>query len=176
MLKNAMRSMFKNIMRSLGYVPLAICTDLNNEIAELNRDVHSVAAIAAKLTKERDTFKEDNRNASMRIAQQAEMAGALRAEIKKKTAVIAELDEALVRARSAPKAPVLVSAYAVDSKDEKTVSLEIAGYSKAGELVTVPVRTLVRSKANIKTLSDAAAAIAAAFGASDTTINPETLA
>ena len=168
--------MLKNIMRSLGYVPLAICVDLNNEIAGLNRELNNVGAIAAKISKERDALKTKESAHYLRVTDLEGTIAALRAEIKRKTAAIAELDEALLRARSAPKAPVLVSAYAVDSKDEKTVSLEIAGYSKAGELVTVPVRKLVRSKANVKSLSDTAAAIAAAFGASDTTINPETLA
>lgn len=151
--------MLKNIMRSLGYVPLAVATDLNNEVVRVERDY---ATAVEHLRKEIATI--------IRQRDEAEK----RAETEAKRRINDAADHAIVCKNydtMLKKSARLVSVYVIDGTARKETRLMVAATDKEGNNVAVPVRKLVLNKKNRETLIDAAKMIAVSFGIAHTTVD-----
>lgn len=147
--------MLDRIMRSLGYVPQVIVTDIHNHSVQLDTNL---AAADLEIT---------------RLRKDAERAARHHNEIiNTKNATIADLQEACKSLEKMLKASTrLVSVYVTDDKTLKETRLMLAGIDKEDNTVSVPVRKLVLSKKNRETLIGAAKMIAVSFGIAHTTVD-----
>lgn len=147
--------MLDRIMRSLGYVPLVVVTDIHNHSVQLDNMLVASDAIVRQLRKD------------------AEQTARHHTEIiKTKDATIADLQTACNNYRKwMEKSARLVSVYVTDDKALKETRLMLAATDKEGNDVAVPVRKLVLSKKNRETLVDAAKMIAVSFGIAHTTVD-----
>lgn len=145
--------MLDRIMRSLGYVPQVVLTDVHNYSVRVDTDL-----AAARL--EIDRLRKD-----------AERATRYHNEIMNtKNATIDDLREAYKHLEKLNAGARLVSVYVFADKPAKQVRLMLAGITKGGESVAVPIRNLMLSGKNTETLKTECEALAAAFGAANTSV------
>lgn len=145
--------MLDRIMRSFGYVPQVIVTDIHNHAVQLDTNLAAADQEISRLRKD------------------AERATRHHNEIlNTKNAAIADLQEACRNLEKLNAGARLVSVYVVKDKPTQSALIMLAGVTKDGESVAVQVRKLVSSKRNVEMLGAEAEALAAAFQIANTTV------
>lgn len=146
--------MLDRIMRSLGYVPQVVLTDVHNYSVRVDTDL-----AAARL--EIDRLRKDTERATRHHNE----------IVNTKNATIADLQAACDNYRKwMEKSVRLVSVYVVNDKPTQSARMMLAGVTKDGESVAVQVRKLVSSKRNAEMLAAEADEIAKAFQIVNTTV------
>lgn len=146
--------MLDRIMRSLGYVPQVILTDVHNHSVMLDTNLAAANLEIQRLQKQRD-----------------EMAKHQSTVLSLRDSTISDLKEACRNyERMTKDVARLVSVYVLTIPASKKVTLYVAGIAKNGVSVSVSIRTLMLNKKNRDELNAEAERLAAAFGILNSTI------
>lgn len=146
--------MLDRIMRSLGYVPLVILTDTHKHTVELDMNLAAADLEISRLRKDAERATRHHNEI-----------------VNAKNATIADLQEACKNHEKITKNVArLVSVYVFADKGAKEVRLMLAGISKSGDSLALPIRKLMLSKKNSDQLAQEADVIAAGFGVPNTSV------
>jgi hypothetical protein len=141
-------------MRSLGYVPQVILTDVHNHAVTLDTNLAAADLEISRMRK--DIERERRHNSEI---------------INTKNATIADLQDACKNYEAMTKNFArLVSVYVARDTTTKAVRLMLAGVDKGGNSVAVPIRNLVYSNKNAETLRGEAGMLSVSFGIPDTSV------
>jgi hypothetical protein len=142
------------IMRSLGYVPQVVLTDIHNHSVRLDTDLAAADLEISRLRREAErAAKHQNTVLSLRDSTIADLKEACR-NYERMTKDVARL----------------VSVYVLTVPASKKVMLNLAGIDKNGVSVSVSIRSLMLNKKNRDELNAEAERLAAAFGILNSTI------